>query len=241
MMRINRYISQAGSLSRRAADTAIADGRISINGRTALLGDTVDPDRDTVLLDGVKVSAAPKWYLALNKPKFVITTMFDPEGRACVRDLIPSRYQGVFPAGRLDFDAEGLIILTNDGDLANAIHHPTFGLPKEYIVRLTPVASPQALQQLSAGIVLDGRKTRAAEVKRIKEDGHGTWIKITLRQGLKNQIKRMAEAVGLSVQSIRRVAVGPVQLKGLKPGEVRELTAAERMDLHKILRKQKVT
>jgi 23S rRNA pseudouridine2605 synthase len=240
-MRINRYISQAGSLSRRAADAAVADGRVHINGQRAKLGDTIDPERDTVFLDGAEVTAMTKWYLALNKPKFVVTTMHDPEGRPCVRDLIPPRYLGVFPAGRLDFDAEGLLILTNDGDLANAIHHPSYGVAKEYIVRLIPTASLQALKEMAVGIVLDGRKTRPAEVKRLKEDAHGTWVRIILRQGLKNQIKRMAEAVGLTVKSIQRVAVGPVKLMGLRPGEIRELTAAELTALNKILKKPKVT
>lgn len=240
-MRINRYISQSGNLSRRAADAAIESGRVTINGRRAVLGDTIDPEQDSVCIDGKAVGMSRKWYLALNKPKFVVTTMSDPEGRPCVRDFIPPNYQGVFPAGRLDFDAEGLIILTNDGDLANAIHHPSYSVAKEYIVRLTPVATPQALKQLGDGIVLDGRKTRPAEIERLKEDAQGTWVKIILRQGLKNQIKRMAASVGLTVISLKRVAVGPVRLKDLRPGQIRELSASERNLLDKMLKKPKVT
>jgi len=240
-MRINRYISQSGNLSRRAADAAIENGRVTINGRRAVLGDTIDPYTDSVCIDGQPVHTARKWYLALNKPKFVVTTMSDPEGRPCIRSLIPPVYQGVFPAGRLDFDAEGLIILTNDGDLAHGIHHPSFGVAKEYIVRLTPVAPREALARMAQGVVLDGRRTRPAEVEHIKDDAQGTWVKIILRQGLKNQIKRMAASVGLTVASLKRVAVGPVRLKSLRPGQIRELSASERNLLDKMLKKPKVT
>ncbi|HQP31109.1 MAG TPA: pseudouridine synthase [Deltaproteobacteria bacterium] len=241
LMRINRYISQSGSLSRRAADAAIESGRVTINGRRAVLGDTLDPEVDRVCIDGLAVRTGRKWYLALNKPRFVVTTLSDPEGRPCIRALIPKKYQGVFPAGRLDFDAEGLLILTNDGDMANAIHHPSYGVPKEYIVRLTPVASREALEQMAHGVVLDGRKTRPAEVERIRDDTGGTWVRIVLKQGLKNQIKRMAASVGLTVASLKRVAVGPVRLKDLRPGQIRELSASERKLLDKMLKKPKVT
>lgn len=241
VMRINRFISQSGNLSRRAADAAIENGRVTINGRPAVLGDTIDPEKDNVCIDGREVRINRKWYLALNKPKFVVTTMSDPEGRPCIRSLIPERYQGVFPAGRLDFDAEGLIILTNDGDLAHGIHHPSFGVAKEYIVKLTPLAPREALEKMAQGVVLDGRKTRPAEVERIKDDARGTWVKIILRQGLKNQIKRMAQNVGLTVTSLKRVAVGPVHLKDLRPGQIRELTASEMALLAKMSKKPKVT
>jgi len=240
-MRINRYISQSGILSRRAADEAVESGRVTINGRRAVLGDTIDPERDRVCVDGKAVGISGKWYLALNKPRFVVTTMHDPEGRPCVRDFIPPRYRGVFPAGRLDFDAEGLIILTNDGDLANAIHHPSYDIAKEYIVRLTPAASRQALELMAQGVVLDGRKTRPAEIERMREDAQGTWVKIILKQGLKNQIKRMAASVGLTVTSLKRVAVGPVRIADLRPGQIRELSASERKKLDKVLKKPKVT
>lgn len=240
MMRINRYISQSGNLSRRAADAAIEGGRVTINGRRAVLGDTIDPERDNVCIDGKAVEISRKWYLALYKPKFVVTTMHDPEGRPCVRDLVPDRYQGVFPVGRLDFDAEGIIILTNDGEMANAIHHPSYSVAKEYIVRLTPAATQEALKEMGDGIVLDGRKTRPAEVERLRDDARGTWVRIVLRQGLKNQIKRMAASVGLTVTSLKRVAVGPVRLKGLRPGQIRELSGSERNLLDKMLKKPKV-
>ncbi|MEN6475101.1 MAG: pseudouridine synthase [Syntrophaceae bacterium] len=240
-MRINRYISQSGNLSRRAADAAIEDGRITINGRRAVLGDTIDPERDIVCIDGQTVHTARKWYLALNKPKFVVTTMSDPEGRPCIRALIPPQYRGVFPVGRLDFDAEGLILLTNDGDLAHGIHHPAFSVAKEYIVRVTPAAPREALELMAQGVVLDGRRTRPAEVEHIRDDAQGTWVKIILRQGLKNQIKRMAASVGLTVTSLKRVAVGPVRLKDLRPGQIRELSVSERNLLDKMLKKPKVT
>lgn len=228
-------------MARRAADVAIAAGRVTINNRPAVLGDTLDPACDTVAIDGKPLNIQPKWYLALNKPRYVLTTMHDPLGRRCIKELIPERYHGVFPVGRLDFDAEGLLILTNDGDLAHAIHHPSHNVPKEYIVRLTPTADRQALERMAKGVVLDGRPTRPAEIERLKDDQDGTRVRIVLRQGLRNQIKRMAEAVGVRVVSLVRIAVGPVRLQGLRPGECRPLTRAELTALYKMLKNQKVT
>jgi 23S rRNA pseudouridine2605 synthase len=240
-MRINRYLAQTGWLSRRAADSVIQGGRVTINSRRAVLGDRVDPEQDEIRIDGKILTLQEKHYLALYKPKNVLTTLSDPCGRRCVRDLIPGQYRGVFPAGRLDFDAEGLIILTNDGDLAHAIHHPSFHVPKVYIVALCPKASDEALQQMAAGIILDGRKTRPAFIEHLKDDQRCTWVKITLRQGLKNQIKRMAQTLGLQAASIERIAIGPVDLKGMQPGDIRRLTRKELVALHKMLKNHKVT
>lgn len=228
-------------MARRAADAAIAQGRVTINGRTAVFGDMIDPAVDEVAVDGQSLRVQRKWYLALNKPKYVLTTMHDPHGRRCIKELIPKRYQGVFPVGRLDFDAEGLLLLTNDGDLAHAIHHPSYSVPKEYLVGLVPHAEREALERMAAGVMLDGRLTRAAEVERLADNAQGTRVRIVLRQGLKNQIKRMAEAVGLKVESLRRVSVGPVRLQGLRPGEIRELSRSELAALRKIIENQKVT
>ena len=239
MERINRYVASTGAISRRKADEMIAAGRVSINGRPAVLGDTVEPDRDRVELDGRPLKSQNKIYLALNKPKYVMTTMSDPEGRKCVSGLIPERYRGVFPVGRLDFDASGLLLLTNDGDLANEIHHPRYGLPKVYKVEVTPRATREALEQMAAGVMLDGRLTRSARVERLRDYDETSQLKITLRQGLKNQLKRMALAVDLKVTSIRRVSVGPIELGNLQAGEIRELKADELAALHKMLERHK--
>lgn len=228
-------------MSRRAADNAIAAGKVSINGHTASIGETIDPETDEIKLDGEALHQSRKYYLAVYKPRYMITTMKDPEGRACVNDLIPEKYKGVFPAGRLDFDAEGLLILTNDGDMANAIHHPTHNMGKVYIVDLRPEASAAALRKMSEGVEIDGTLTRQSLVVRIQDAKGMTTVRITLKQGLKNQIKKMAEAVGLSVVSIKRIAIGPVSLGKMKPREIRELEDQEVRALLNIQKKQKLS
>jgi 23S rRNA pseudouridine2605 synthase len=239
-VRINRYLSQCGAMSRRAADNAIASARVSINGHIASIGETIDPETDDIRLDGKPLYQSRKYYLAVYKPKYMITTMKDPEGRACINDLIPEKYKGVFPVGRLDFDAEGLLILTNDGDIANAIHHPTHNLGKVYIVDLRPEASAAALRKMSEGVEIDGIVTREALVERIQDVKGMTTVRITLKQGLKNQIKKMAEAVGLNVVSIKRIAIGPISLGKMRPREIRELGDPEVRALLNIQKKQKL-
>lgn len=239
-VRINRYLSQCGAMSRRAADNAVASGRVSINGHTASIGETINSDTDDIRLDGEPLHQNCKYYLAVYKPKYMITTMKDPEGRACVNDLIPDKYRGVFPVGRLDFDAEGLLIFTNDGDMANAIHHPTHNIGKVYIVDLKPEASAAALRKMSEGVEIDGIVTRQALVERIQDAKGMTTVRITLKQGLKNQIKRMAEAVGLNVVAIKRIAIGPISLGKMRPREIRELDDPEVRALLNIQKKQKL-
>ncbi len=235
-VRINRYIASTGAISRRKADELLRDGRVGLNGRTALLGGTVDPDRDTITIDGREVRPQELVYLAAYKPRNVVTTLHDPEGRQCIKDLIPIQYDGVFPIGRLDFDAEGLLLLTNDGHLAHTLHHPSHNVPKTYIVSLLPKATPEQLDMMSEGVTLDGKKTRPAQIDLLRHRDNGSLIKITLRQGLKNQIKRMAKAVGLEVVSIKRVSVGPITVGGMAPGEVRKLSKPEIEKLHKTLK-----
>lgn len=235
-VRINKYIASTGTISRRKADELILSGRVAVNGEKASPGITIDPEKDEVTIDGKAVRPQKTVYLAVYKPRNVLTTMHDPHGRPCIRDLIPKKYAGVFPVGRLDFDAEGLLILTNDGSLAQTLHHPSHDVPKTYIVKLIPKAEPEQLMKMQEGIELDGIKTRPAEVEPLRSHTRGSTVKITLRQGLKNQIKRMATAVGLKVTSIKRVSVGPVSLEGLSPGRVRELSSSETSKLRKMLK-----
>jgi 23S rRNA pseudouridine2605 synthase len=240
-IRINRFIASSGAISRRKADELILNGRVRINARKAVPGDIVDPASDEVMLDNKLISAQSLLYLAMYKPRLMLTSMSDPEGRACVKDLIPKRYLGVFPVGRLDFDAEGLLILTNDGNLAHTIHHPTFHVPKVYMVKVSPCPDTNALERMERGVYLDGIKTLPAKVQEVRHTASDSILRITLVQGLKNQIKRMAEAVGLKVVSIKRISVGPINLKGMSPGQIRELTSPERESLHKMLKKHKKT
>ncbi|MBN2298468.1 MAG: rRNA pseudouridine synthase [Deltaproteobacteria bacterium] len=235
-IRINKFIASTGAISRRRADELVQSGRVAINSKTAQLGDTVDPQIDEVSIDGKIVSSQKILYLAMNKPQFMLTSMYDPLGRPCIKDIIPSQYAGVFPIGRLDFDAEGLLLLTNDGDLAHGIHHPSYAVPKVYTVEVKPCAKSEQIQEMASGVYLDGEKTRPAQVEQIRANSKGTTLKITLRQGLKNQIKRMALAVGLEVLSIKRISVGPVRIDGILPGDVRSLTPSEVSNLHKMLK-----
>jgi len=240
-VRINRFIASTGAISRRKADELISHGRVKINNSTASLGDTIDPDRDAVTLDGRTVSQQNTLLVAMYKPRYVLTTMNDPLGRPCIRDLIPRELQGVFPVGRLDFDAEGLIILTNDGDLSHSLHHPSYHVPKVYLVKVTPRATPEAIREMELGITLDGRKTLPAKVVEERTLAGSSLLKITLVQGLKNQIKRMGAAVGLKVESIKRISVGPIGIEGMSAGQIRYLSQPEEASLHKILKKHKKT
>jgi 23S rRNA pseudouridine2605 synthase len=238
-VRINRYIASTGAISRRKADDLITQGRVRINNKEAVLGDTLDPHQDAVTLDGKTVTRQDALLVAMYKPRFVMTTMNDPEGRPCIKDLIPRELQGVFPVGRLDFDAEGLLILTNDGDLSHSLHHPSFHVPKVYLVKVSPKASPEALQKMEAGIFLDGKLTLPAKVSEEHAGSDGSSLRITLVQGLKNQIKRMAASVDLKVESIKRVSIGPILLTGMSPGQIRQLSQSEEGALYKILKKHK--
>jgi 23S rRNA pseudouridine2605 synthase len=240
-VRINRFIASTGAISRRKADELIDSGRVKVNGATARLGDSVDPACDHVTLDGRAVCRQDTLLAALYKPRYVLTTMHDPKGRPCINDLIPPRFRGVFPVGRLDFDAEGLLILTNDGDLAHAIHHPSFHVPKVYRVKVSPRATEEGIRRMETGIFLDGKKTLPAKVALEHTYQEGSTLRITLVQGLKNQIKRMAASVGLRVDSLKRISVGPVVLKGMTPGQIRDLSHSEVDALHKILKKHKKT
>jgi 23S rRNA pseudouridine2605 synthase len=238
-VRINRYIASTGTISRRKADDLVTQGRVKINNQKAILGDTLDPDQDAVTLDGKTVTRQDTLLVAMYKPKFVLTTMNDPKGRPCIQELIPEHLKGVFPVGRLDFDAEGLIILTNDGDLSHSLHHPSFHVPKVYLVNVSPNASPEAIRQMETGIFLDGRKTLPAKVTQEHAGPETSSLRITLVQGLKNQIKRMAASVGLRVESIKRISIGPIMLEGMSPGQIRRLSRSEEIALYKILKKHK--
>lgn len=235
-IRINRFIASTGSISRRKADELLSQGRVTVNGALPALGDTINPRHDVVEIDGKPALPQKLMYLAMYKPIYVLTTLHDPEGRACIKDLIPKKYEGVFPVGRLDFDAEGLLLLTNDGQLAHTLHHPSHNVPKTYIVEVTPKAKPEQIRKMEEGVTLDGIRTRPAQIEQVSSHDQKSKLKITLRQGLKNQIKRMALEVGLAVTSIKRISVGPITLEGITPGKLRELVPSEIEKLHKILK-----
>jgi pseudouridine synthase len=233
-IRIQKLLSRAGLASRREAEDWIRAGRVQINGRIATVGESADPESDAVRVDGKRVRppAADKIYLLLNKPRGYVTTMSDPEKRDTVMDLIPGTLRaGVRPVGRLDVQTEGLLLLTDDGDLARDVTHPSMGCAKEYSVKVSGVPAEADLERLRRGIVLEGRSTRSCEIRRVKTTGGrgegNAWFTVTLREGRSRQIRRMFEAIGHQVSKLKRVAIGPIRDERLRPGETRRLAPEE--------------
>lgn len=214
-----------------------------VNGRLASLGDRADPAKDSIKVDEKRVrpSEGPRTYVLLNKPKGYVTTVTDPEGRDTVLDLIPGKLRrGVKPVGRLDVQTEGLLLLTDDGELARLITHPSTGCPKEYEVKVSGEPSEARLEKLRAGFPLDGQRTRPCEIARVRgtprkggEEGN-TWLRVTLREGRTRQIRRMFEAIGHPVSKLRRVAIGPIRDPELTPGAYRRLSTGEVAALRKL-------
>lgn len=225
-VRLQKAIAHAGVMSRRKAEEAIAAGRVTVDGRVAVLGDKVDPGRDTVLLDGAPLPVNPaKVTLLLNKPPGVISTADDPQGRPTVVDLVGSS-ERLYPVGRLDADSEGLLLLTNDGDLANIVTHPSYGITKTYLVMATNV-SPKTAQRLTEGIELDDGTAKALSA-RIRESAAGkTLVEVVMVEGRNREIRRMFQALGCPVERLVRTAIGPITDQTLKPGESRRLGGAE--------------
>jgi 23S rRNA pseudouridine2605 synthase len=227
--RLQKIISAAGITSRRAAEELILAGRVSVNGTVVTeLGSKADPASDTVAVDGKPlVIASKKLYILLNKPVGYLTTLDDPEGRPLVTDLLKEVGERVYPVGRLDYNTEGLLLLTSDGEWANQLMHPRHEVEKEYHVRVRGKVHKSQLDQLAGGVDIDGRKTAPARVCMIKEGEQNDWFSITIHEGRNRQVRRMCEAVSLSVVRLRRVRYGMLSMGAMKPGEFRFLTEAE--------------
>ena len=229
MERIQKILSQAGVASRRASEQLMLDGRVTVNRVTIRdLGTKADPTRDDIRVDGRRIRLSDRHrYILLNKPRGYLTTRSDPQRRPTVLDLLSGVREYVYPIGRLDFDSEGLLLLTNDGDLALRITHPRHGIVRVYEAGLLGVPDDHDLRRLARGIVIDGRRTAPADVALIgQKSGHGT-IRITLREGRNRQVRKMCDAIGHPVDRLRRVAFGPIRDPKLKPGQWRELTGDE--------------
>jgi 23S rRNA pseudouridine2605 synthase len=227
--RLQKVLAHAGVSSRRAAERLIAEGRVRVNGAVVTeLGTKVDPLDDAIKVDGKRVGAPPtgRTYLALHKPRGVVTTLSDPEGRPTVKDYLRGVKARVYPVGRLDFHSEGLLILTDDGVLARNLMHPSSGVDKTYLVKVKGHPGADALARLSRGIPLDGRRTGPARA-RVVRGGDNAWVEMTIAEGRNRQIRRMLQAVGHPVQRLRRLAYGGVTLGRLPVGGLRRLTAAE--------------
>lgn len=227
-MRINKFLAEKGVASRRHADAMIADGRVKINGVVATLGANVE-ETDVVLVDDVALSREEKReeYYIMNKPKGVICTVADDRGRKTVMDLLPESAGRVFPVGRLDYETEGLLILTNDGDLAFRLTHPTSEIPKTYLVRVEGTMTEKDLNPIRSGVELDGVLTKKCKAHIVETDKTYTKVHITITEGRNRQVRRMFEAIGRSVSFLKRVSIGRLKLTGLDRGEVRSLTEQE--------------
>ena len=232
-IRLQKVIAGAGLASRRGAETLIQDGRVTVNGKiVSVLGSRADPDVDDIRLDGRRVPpVVRRRYLLLNKPRGVITTRDDPERRRTVMDLLTDVRESVYPVGRLDYESEGLLLLTNDGDLAASLTHPRHGLERVYEARVRGVPDGGALKRLSRGVVLEGRRTSPATVSLLTagrgRSGDQAVVRLTITEGRKRQVRQMCEAIGHPVVRLRRVRIGPIQDTGLKPGQYRDLAPGE--------------
>jgi pseudouridine synthase len=247
LVRIQKIIASSGAASRREAEEWIREGRVRVNGRVATLGERADPEKDSIKVDEKRIrpAAGARTYILLNKPKGFVTTVEDPEGRDTVLDLLPGRLRkGVKPVGRLDVQTEGLLLLTDDGDLARLVTHPSSGCAKEYMVKVSGEPTETALAKLRrGGIRLDGRPTRPCRIERAsgtprKGEAEGnTWLRVTLTEGRTRQIRRMFEMIGHPVSKLRRVAIGPIRDPALTPGAYRRLADAEVAALRRLAKK----
>lgn len=226
--RVQKLIAAAGLASRRQAERWIAAGRVTVNGRVAGLGDQADVDGDRIEVDGRSLRLEqPKVYLLLNKPAGYVTTARDPQGRKLVNDLLRDVKVRVFPVGRLDLNTEGLLLLTNDGDLAARLTHPRHQVAKTYLVRVRGALNAAAQKRLEEGVELEDGLTAPARVAKVRSSGSHTWLELTINEGRNRQVRRMCEAVGHSVSRLKRVGLAFLLLEGLRVGQYRHLTTGE--------------
>jgi 23S rRNA pseudouridine2605 synthase len=237
-IRLNKYIADCGIASRRKADEMIENGDITINGKKVFeLGIRVDPKQDRILFRGKPIQAQNRFvYYAFNKPKSVMTTTNDPHERVTVMDYFKKSKLRLFPVGRLDWDSEGLLIITNDGEFAQKMIHPDEHVTKTYHVKLNGIPTDPHLDKLRRGVSIVGGKVSALHVKRLlKATDKKAWIEVVIDEGKNHQIKQMFTKIGFDVVKLRRVAIGEFRIGTLKPGEYRELTFEQ---IHKIFKKR---
>ena len=234
-IRLQKVLASTGIGSRRACEDLIAAGRVAVNGRVVReLGTRINPAVDAVAVDGVPVPVVPDLvYLALNKPRGVLTTMADDQGRPCVGDYVTDRPDRVFHVGRLDADSEGLLLLTNDGDLAHRLTHPSFGVPKTYLVQIDGRPPRRFVQQLRSGVELDDGPARADAARIVAATEAAAQLEVVIHDGRNRVIRRMFDALGHPVRRLVRTSIGPLGLGELRPGRVRHLSSPEVRSLYK--------
>lgn len=228
-MRINKYIADAGICSRRAADKLIQEGRVKVNNKVVNeLGLDIGPD-DVVIVDGKPITNVIEYvYYIVNKPKGYLSTASDDRDRKTVLDLVPDKSNRLYPVGRLDYDTEGLLIITNDGDLTYKLTHPSLEIEKTYIANVKGVLRPDQLTALRTGVILDdGYKTKKAKVKVLDIKNDVSRVEITIHEGKNREIRRMFEALHVDVKMLKRVSMGPITVSGLDRGECRKLSKQE--------------
>ena len=235
-MRLQKYLSRAGVASRRRAETMMIAGRVRVNGVVAReVGVSVDPEHDVVEVDGRRVSIRASLWLALHKPPGYITTRRDPGGRATVYDLLPEQHHGLFYVGRLDYESEGLVLLTNQGDVANALLHPSREVERVYEVVVEGEPDTGAEHRLRFGVRLEDGFARVARLDRLgRAPGGATKLRVVLLEGRKREVRRLFDAVGHPVRRLVRVAFGPIRLGDLQPGKWRTLSDAETSALDRV-------
>jgi len=230
--RVQKVLAAAGVGSRRACEELIAAGRVAVDGEVVSLGAKADPGSQVITVDGERVHTNPTLlYLLLNKPSGYVTTVTDPQGRPTVMDLVPASPR-VYPVGRLDRDTEGLLVLTNDGELANRLAHPSYEVEKTYVAQIRGPAKRRAVRQLLDGVELDDGVARARSVRELGSSGDKTLVEIVLAEGRKREVRRMLQAVNLPLERLARVRIGPLPLGDIAPGKFRPLNAAEVKDLY---------
>ncbi|MEW6348912.1 MAG: pseudouridine synthase [Thermodesulfobacteriota bacterium] len=240
LKRIQTIIRDAGLASRRKAEEMILEGRVTLAGKVVEnLGAKADPEKDHIKVDGklLRPVEKAKFYFIFNKPRNVVSTMSDPEGRPCLGELLKSMKIPLFTVGRLDFDAEGLMILTNDGELAQKLGHPSFRVPRQYLVKVRGNPDDETLDLIRKGMDLgEGDRLGDVECEVIKRQKTTTWARVTLYEGKKNEIKRIFDAIRHPVRKIRRVSFGPFTLGKVPSGALRQFTPEEMAQLRRILR-----
>ena len=227
-IRIQKALSECGITSRRKAEELIKQNLVSVNGKTAKIGDKVDLSRDKISVDGKLVACeVKKYYIMLHKPRGFVSTMSDELSRKCVADLVRDVPAKIYPVGRLDKDSEGLLLMTNDGDFSNAILHPSRHVEKKYRVTVKPKANENQLVKLSSGMEIDGYKTEPARITVLKDVEDRTVLEVIIKEGRNRQIRKMCEQVGLNVARLKRISIGQLKLGMLQPRQWRDLSIQE--------------
>lgn len=226
--RLQKILSEMGIASRRKAEDLVLEGRVVVNGRIATLGMKADPSKDHIKVDGkLIIRPEPKVYIILNKPRNVVTSLHDPEGRPTVKDFMKGIKYRVYPVGRLDYDSEGLLLLTNDGDFAHAVLHPSKKISKTYLIKVKGIPENTEVEKLRTGVKLEDGVTAPAKAKKIRMTENNAWLEMTIHEGRKRQIRRMLEKIGHPVLKLKRIRINGIGMGKLEPGGHRYLTPEE--------------